>query len=556
MVPAILGLFVLYFCAYLGAIGAGEPLSAESFTFSDALKNSGPPQMTLAKNLHTMAMVALSTERTNRFMQPINHQAAILQNVKEIIQSNESSNVLNLVNAPNLVDAIPSVAEPTNQLLGLKRGPALSFLEPSPTVISRHNYQQSSQNSFLPNAPNFANTESRPNLVTQPNFASALLNMAGRQQKDDLHPKSINARLDMGPDYMPNLDAHHTKFGDFITQDDFEADYFEEQRMFEEEAKSKSYQFGGNAKFDENAKFGTDLDTFSERFDNMDSSDFGTGRPPRDQIISPKMGLLSNEESIHANYFLGSQSGGRPNANFAQLVTYKPQQKGDFGYAQLINHNMHHGSAAAQTRGYNGYGFDHHTSASGYEEEEEHYEPEHKPHSKGGYEASRKPGPYGYPSPNFKCEYAKETLYVTKTDWTFDKKCFTVFRTKCKQEYDQGKGIGFKKECSEFTVTKCRTEYDTSSETKCWTVFRKECFQVYVTKVEWEYEEKCETTTEEVCSGHGYDKHCEHVPKEHCHQVLYTTRLLDCSIASCFCCCCFCCCCCCCCCCCYYSSFI
>ena len=142
---------------------------------------------------------------------------------------------------------------------------------------------------------------------------------------------------------------------------------------------------------------------------------------------------------------------------------------------------------------------------------------DHKP--KGGYLAQRKPGPYGYPTPNFKCEYAKETLYVTKTDWTFDKKCFTVFRTKCRQEYEHGKGIGFEKECSEFTVTRCRTEYDTESETKCWTVFRKECFQVYVTKVDWEYEEKCETKTEEVCTGYGYDKHCEHVPKESCHQV-------------------------------------
>ena len=69
----------------------------------------------------------------------------------------------------------------------------------------------------------------------------------------------------------------------------------------------------------------------------------------------------------------------------------------------------------------------------------------------GGNVQTRKPGPYGYPSPNFKCEYAKETLYVTKTDWSFDKKCFTVYRTKCRQEYESGKGIGFQKECSEFT---------------------------------------------------------------------------------------------------------
>ena len=101
-----------------------------------------------------------------------------------------------------------------------------------------------------------------------------------------------------------------------------------------------------------------------------------------------------------------------------------------------------------------------------------------------------------------------------------------MYRTKCRQEYESGKGIGFQKECSEFTVTRCRTEYDTDSETKCWTVFRKECSQVYVSKVDWEYEEKCETKHEEVCKGYGYDKHCEQVPSEHCLQVSYSSGFL------------------------------
>ncbi len=40
-----------------------------------------------------------------------------------------------------------------------------------------------------------------------------------------------------------------------------------------------------------------------------------------------------------------------------------------------------------------------------------------------------------------------------------------------------------------------------------------------MTKVDWEYDEKCETSYEEHCSGYGYEKKCEQVPKEMCHQV-------------------------------------
>ena len=49
------------------------------------------------------------------------------------------------------------------------------------------------------------------------------------------------------------------------------------------------------------------------------------------------------------------------------------------------------------------------------------------------------PGPYGPASPNFKCEKSKETLFVTKTDFTVDQKCFTVFKVECSQGYDTGK---------------------------------------------------------------------------------------------------------------------
>ena len=82
------------------------------------------------------------------------------------------------------------------------------------------------------------------------------------------------------------------------------------------------------------------------------------------------------------------------------------------------------------------------------------YDCDHHGGHDSGYKPSRKPGPYGYPSPNFKCEYEKETLYVTKTEYKFKKKCFTVFSTSCKKEHATGKGIGFQKDCNEFSVTR------------------------------------------------------------------------------------------------------
>lgn len=131
----------------------------------------------------------------------------------------------------------------------------------------------------------------------------------------------------------------------------------------------------------------------------------------------------------------------------------------------------------------------------------------------------KKPGPFGYETPNFKCEKASETLYVTETEWTFDKKCYTVYKVQCSDGYDTGKGIGYQKHCNEFTVTRCRTVFDTSSEERCWTVYKKKCEMVYETVVDWEYEQKCTTSYEEECHGYGYHQECEKVPKEHCKQV-------------------------------------
>lgn len=131
----------------------------------------------------------------------------------------------------------------------------------------------------------------------------------------------------------------------------------------------------------------------------------------------------------------------------------------------------------------------------------------------------KKPGPYGYETPNFKCEKSSETLYVTETEWTFDKKCYNVFKVQCTDGYDTGKGIGYQKHCNEFTVSRCRTVFDTSSEERCWTVYKKQCEMIYETIVEWEYEQKCTTSYEEECHGYGYHQDCEKVPKEHCKQV-------------------------------------
>ena len=62
----------------------------------------------------------------------------------------------------------------------------------------------------------------------------------------------------------------------------------------------------------------------------------------------------------------------------------------------------------------------------------------------GGYDSGykvqpKKPGPYGYASPNFKCEKSSETLYVTKTEMTYDKKCYNVYKVQCTEGYDEGK---------------------------------------------------------------------------------------------------------------------
>ena len=60
-------------------------------------------------------------------------------------------------------------------------------------------------------------------------------------------------------------------------------------------------------------------------------------------------------------------------------------------------------------------------------------------HGTGYTVPTKKPGPYGYPTPNYKCEKSSETLYVTETEWTYDTKCFNVYKVKCTEGYDEGK---------------------------------------------------------------------------------------------------------------------
>ena len=61
----------------------------------------------------------------------------------------------------------------------------------------------------------------------------------------------------------------------------------------------------------------------------------------------------------------------------------------------------------------------------------------------GGHEGQKirpkPPGPFGPAKPNYRCEKDKETLFVTKVDFTSDQKCFTVFSVDCFESYDTGK---------------------------------------------------------------------------------------------------------------------
>ena len=74
-------------------------------------------------------------------------------------------------------------------------------------------------------------------------------------------------------------------------------------------------------------------------------------------------------------------------------------------------------------------------SSGGHSEHESGY----GEHDSGYKVPTKKPGPYGYATPNFKCEKSSETLYVTETEWTYDTKCYNVYKVQCTEGYDEGK---------------------------------------------------------------------------------------------------------------------
>ena len=96
----------------------------------------------------------------------------------------------------------------------------------------------------------------------------------------------------------------------------------------------------------------------------------------------------------------------------------------------------------AKERGYNGHSESYSDYGGGYSDHNDYgrgYN-DHVGSYDSGYKVQpKKPGPFGYPSPNFKSEKSSETLYVTKTELIFDKKCFNVYKVQCTEGYDEGK---------------------------------------------------------------------------------------------------------------------
>ena len=102
-----------------------------------------------------------------------------------------------------------------------------------------------------------------------------------------------------------------------------------------------------------------------------------------------------------------------------------------------------HHRDSANRRNDNDYEYEYQVEERGYEHSSEGYS-DHGGSYGGGYDAGykvqpKKPGPYGYATPNFKCEKTSETLYVTKTEMTYDKKCYNVYKVQCTDGYDEGK---------------------------------------------------------------------------------------------------------------------
>ena len=97
-------------------------------------------------------------------------------------------------------------------------------------------------------------------------------------------------------------------------------------------------------------------------------------------------------------------------------------------------YGSHFGGGGYQDSGHGGGG-----GGGGYEDDHKGGLVQYGGISSGHKVHPKPPGPFGPAKPNYKCEKTKETLFVTKVDFTSDVKCFTVFSLKCEQSYSTGK---------------------------------------------------------------------------------------------------------------------
>ncbi len=421
MVNSVVVLFVIFLTLRSGNFGAS--LSAEKFTISDAML-SAPPQLTLVDNIQQMAMSAL-----NPTYVPFNYdvQTSVLSDIQnKIVHLSNPKNLsisANLTEKFDFSDSVGSfsshgpdiesfrpvfpVTDDATENSDLRRKPALTFLEPSPTVISKPVDAGSSQ------FPKFPVTNQK-----YPGFIASI-------------PHTTEGPVNTGSvlDFSDSLLLDNPSNQVF---DDYSGDISGEGELFPD------YYFPTGDSNDASGEGGTKtgMYKFSEKMGSFDQIPEPIG-PPLLMGHRRRQKFRRVKGRRKSGTFATNPETGK-GGNFAQLVTFKPEAQNSGGdikkRVDLSNHNLNGvglnlvppPNTLKNRAGYGPPHFDHHFAASsGYGSDP--HEDDHKPH-KGGVVATRNPGPYGYPSPNFKCEYAKETLYVTKTDWTFDKKCFTVYR--------------------------------------------------------------------------------------------------------------------------------
>ena len=170
MVPTVILLFVLYLIVYMGTMTSS--LKAENFTIADALQFP-PPQVILANNIEAMAFAALKRPK-NKFMEDEDSQV-------------EESNYETWTwpSRPMIMESAYGN--------GLKRGPALTFLEPGPKIE-----EQPYQTRF------------------------------NRTEKHVFQPEVIQFEVDDTTRMDFEEDVDYSK----LSQEDLEADYMDERKEF------------------------------------------------------------------------------------------------------------------------------------------------------------------------------------------------------------------------------------------------------------------------------------------------------------------------------------